>query len=586
MNYTRLFDILPYQLDKYPQDAALVSKENGQWRKYSTQECLDTIRKFSLGLMSLGVKKDDKIAIVSNNRPEWVFTDQAILQLGAADVPVYSTISPREYKFIFNDAKVSYCFVSDRDLYDKVASIKDQVPTLKEIYSFDKMDGIKHWSEILSLADESKLTELNAIKKAIDPAALATLIYTSGTTGNPKGVMLSHNNLASNVRNTLKVLPINNTHRTLSFLPLCHSFERMVTYTYMATGASIYYAENMDTIGENLKEVHPNFFTTVPRLLEKVYDKIVAKGLDLTGIKKALFFWALKLGQNYDDQGRNSAWYNVRLKIARKLIFSKWQEALGGEIVGIVTGAAALQKRLARVFNAAGLTVREGYGMTESSPVLTFNRFEEGGYMMGTVGVAIPGVEVKLGDQGEILARGENVMMGYFNMPEQTTEMLRDGWLHTGDVGVFIDDKFLKITDRIKQLFKTSGGKYVTPQPIENKMSESFFIEQIMVIGENEKFVSAIIQPAFDAIYDWAKKNHIGVSSNEDICNNKEIITRIFEDIQERNPEFGHVEQIKKFKLVPDAWSIETGELTPTMKLKRKFVLEKYKNLIAELYTD
>jgi len=317
-----------------------------------------------------------------------------------------------------------------------------------------------------------------------------------------------------------------------------------------------------------------------------VYDKIVAKGLDLTGIKKALFFWALKLGQNYDDQGRNSAWYNVRLKIARKLIFSKWQEALGGEIVGIVTGAAALQKRLARVFNAAGLTVREGYGMTESSPVLTFNRFEEGGYMMGTVGVAIPGVEVKLGDQGEILARGENVMMGYFNMPEQTTEMLRDGWLHTGDVGVFIDDKFLKITDRIKQLFKTSGGKYVTPQPIENKMSESFFIEQIMVIGENEKFVSAIIQPAFDAIYDWAKKNHIGVSSNEDICNNKEIITRIFEDIQERNPEFGHVEQIKKFKLVPDAWSIETGELTPTMKLKRKFVLEKYKNLIAELYTD
>ncbi len=586
MDYTRLFDILPYQLDNYPQDDALAAKENGQWRKYSTKECLDIIQKFSLGLMALGVKKGDKIAIVSNNRPEWIFTDQAVLQLGAVDVPVYSTISPREYEYIFNDADVVYCFVEGKELYDKVASIKDKVSSLKEIYSFEKLDGVKHWSEVLDMADESKKEALEAIKKAIEPAGLATLIYTSGTTGNPKGVMLSHNNLASNVRNTLKVLPIDKSHRTLSFLPLCHSFERMVTYTYMATGASIYYAESIDTIGENLKEVHPHFFTTVPRLLEKVYDKIVAKGLELTGIKKALFFWALNLGQKFDDRGKNSAWYNFRLKIARKLIFSKWQEALGGEIVGIVTGAAALQKRLARVFNAAGLTVREGYGMTESSPVLTFNRFEDGGYMLGTVGVAIPGVEVKLGNQNEILARGENVMMGYYNMPEQTKEILRDGWLHTGDVGTLIDGKFLKITDRIKQLFKTSGGKYVAPQPIENKMAESFFIEQILVVGENEKFVSAIIQPAFEAIREWAKKNHIHIESNQDICGNKEIITRIFEDIEERNAVFSHVEQIKKFKLVPDVWSIESGELTPTMKLKRKFVLERYKNLINELYAE
>jgi len=586
MDYTRLFDILPYQLDNYPQEDALAAKENGQWRKYSTQECLDIIRKFSLGLMALGVKKNDKIAIVSNNRPEWIFTDQAVLQLGAVDVPVYATISPREYEYIFNDAETVYCFVEGKELYDKVASIKDKVSSLKEIFSFEKLDGVKHWSEVLDLADDSKTEALEKIKKDIDPAGLATLIYTSGTTGNPKGVMLSHNNLASNVRNTSQVLPINESHRSLSFLPLCHSFERMVTYTYMALGASIYYAESIDTIGENLKEVHPNFFTTVPRLLEKVYDKIVAKGLELSGIKKALFFWALKLGQHYDDQGKNSAWYNFRLKIARKLIFSKWQEALGGEIVGIVTGAAALQQRLARVFNAAGLTVREGYGMTESSPVLTFNRFEDGGYMLGTVGIAIPGVEVKLGNQNEILARGENVMMGYYNMPEQTKEILRDGWLHTGDVGTLIDGKFLKITDRIKQLFKTSGGKYVAPQPIENKMSESFFIEQILVVGENERFVSAIIQPAFEAIKEWAKKNHIQIDSNQDICNNREIITRIFEDIEERNVIFSHVEQIKKFKLVPDVWSIETGELTPTMKLKRKFVLERYKNLIDELYAE
>ncbi len=586
MAYTRLFDILPHQLENYSKEVALACKENGRWKTYSTQECLDIIKKMSLGLMELGVRIDDKLAIIAENRPEWNFTDLAILQLGAVDVPIYPTISPREYEFIFNHAEVKYCFVGNAELLEKVNQIKSNVPTLKDIFSFDRLEGCRHWSELLDMADESRNEELEAIKASIDPGSLATLIYTSGTTGNPKGVMLSHNNLTSNIRDTVKVLPLNNTHRCLSFLPLCHSFERMVSYTYMSLGVSIYYAESMETIGENLKEVKPHFFTTVPRLLEKVYEKIIAKGLELSGIKKALFFWALNLGMKYDEQGKNGAWYNFRLGIARKLIFSKWREALGGEIIGIVTGAAALQLRLARVFNAAGIKVREGYGQTESSPVLTINRFEEGGYYLGTVGPAIPGVELKIADNGEILARGENVMLGYYKNPEQTAETLRDGWLHTGDVGVFVEGRFLKITDRVKQLFKTSGGKYVAPQPIENKMVESFFIEQIMVIGENRKFVSALVQPAFDSIREWGKNHGLNFTSNEEIARSKEVISKIASEIEERNPEFSHVEQIKAFRLVPDVWSIDSGEMTPTMKLKRRVVLEKYKNLIEEIYSE
>jgi long-chain acyl-CoA synthetase len=584
MSYTRLFDIIRYQEQKFPQMDALCHKVEGTWKKYSTSECIEWINNVSLGLMELGIKKDDKIALISYNRPEWNFIDQGILQIGAVDVPIYPTISPADYKYIFNHAGIKLCFVEDQELYDKVAEIQDEVPSLQAIYSINKLDGVKHWLEVVEKADQGRMNELQQTMDAIDPEELATLIYTSGTTGQPKGVMLTHRNLVSNVEATASCLPLNETHTVLSFLYLCHSFERMVTYTYMAMGCSIYYAESMDTIGENVKEVQPHFFTTVPRLLEKVYERIMSKGHELTGIKKKLFYWALALGQEFDF-GKNKGWYGLKLSIANKLVFTKWREALGGRLVGIVTGASALQPRLARVFNAGGIKVREGYGLTETSPVISFNRFEEDGAKIGTVGMTIPGVEVKLAEDNEVLTKGPNVMKGYFKNKEETEKVLRpDGWLHTGDLGRIEDGKFLKIVERKKELYKTSGGKYVAPQPLENKFKESPLIEQIMVVGDNKKFVSALIVPSFSNLKEFCKENGIEWETEEELLEDPGVQAAYEAVLNEFNPAFSNTEQIKRFKLLGSEWTIEGGELTPTLKLKRKVILEKYADEIDEIY--
>lgn len=582
--YTRLFDILSFQLANHPQSDALCNKVNGKWVQYSTQDVIDHVDKVSLGLLALGVEKDDKIGLISTNRPEWNFIDYGVLQLGAQDVPIYPTISPADYAYIFNDAKIKYCFVEGEELFGKVSEIADQVPSLKGVYTFDQVKGAKHWQEVLDLADESNRSKLEQMKAAVDPQDLATLIYTSGTTGTPKGVMLTHDNLASNVRSTLKELPITSEHTVFSFLPLCHSFERMVTYTYMAIGASIYYAESMETIGDNLKEVKPHFFTSVPRLLEKVYDKIVAKGHEQVGIKKKLFFWALDLALEYEFEGK-SAWYKLQLNIANKLIFSKWREALGGRLIGIVTGAAALQPKLAKAFSAAQISCREGYGLTETSPVVSFNRFEEGGCIFGTVGYPIENVEVKLAEDGEILVKGPNVMRGYFNKPEETASVIdSEGWFHTGDLGKFVNGKFIKIIDRKKELYKTSGGKYVAPQPLENKFKESPLIEQIMVVGNDKKFVSALIVPSMDSLNAFCQENGIEYDTIEELLEHPNVMAAYEAVLAEYNPAFSNTEQIKKFKLLPNEWTIDGGELTPTMKVKRKNILEKYAKEIEEIY--
>ncbi len=581
-----LFDILPHQLNHHAKTDALCHKVNGTWKKYSTKEVVDLVDKVSLGLIAMGVKKDDKIAIISGNRPEWNMVDMGVLQLGAQDVPMYPTISAEDYAYILNDANVIYVFVEDEELLGKVQQVADRVPSLKKIFTFNEIAGQSHWSEVTNLADEANRQQLNDMKAAVQPTDLATLIYTSGTTGTPKGVMLSHNNLVSNVRAVLAELPIKPEHTVFSFLPLCHSFERMVLYTYMSIGASVYYAENMDTIGDNLKEVKPHFFTSVPRLLEKVYDKIVAKGHELTGVKKKLFFWALNLGLEYEMEGK-SWWYHQQLNLANKLIFSKWREALGGRLIGIVTGAAALQPKLAKVFSAAQIKVREGYGLTETSPVTSFNRFEDGGCIFGSIGYPITDVSVKLAEDGEILIKGPNVMMGYYNKPEATAEVIdADGWFHSGDLGEWINGKFLKIIDRKKELYKTSGGKYVAPQPLENKFKESPLIEQIMVVGNDKRFVSALIVPSMDSLKAFCKDNGIEYETREELLSHPDVMAAYQAVLDEFNPAFGNTEQIKKFKLLDSEWTIAGGELTPTMKVKRKNILEKYAKEVAEIYGE
>lgn len=585
MEVTRVIDLLPRQVKDFPQDDCIVAKENGSWKSYSSQEVLNRADQVSRCLINFGIKPDDKIALIANNRPEWNITDLGIQGAGAVNVPIYPTISEGEYNFIFNDAQIKIAFVSDATIYEKVKRLKGTVPSLQEIYTFDEVPGAKHFSEFLKLdTTPDDMSKVEEAKATVTEDTLATIIYTSGTTGTPKGVMLSNRNLVSNVTSTSSILPLERSHKCLSFLPLCHIFERIVTYTYFYVGVSLYYAESLETIGDDLKVVKPHFFTSVPRLLEKVYEKIVAKGNDLTGFKKKLFFWSLDLGMQYDVQGKNGGWYNFKLGIARKLVFSKWQEALGGNLIGIVTGAAALQLRLQRVFNAAGISVRQGYGQTESSPVITVDRYEEGEYCIGTVGQPIPGVEVKIAENGEILAKGPNVMMGYYGRPDLTAETVKDGWLHTGDVGEFVDGKYLKITDRVKELFKTSGGKYVAPQVVENKMKESLYIEQIMVVGENQKFVSALIVPSYDNVRAWCKENGVDCGDNNNMVTLPEVNKMFRAEIDNLNVHFSHIEQIKKFKLMPTEWTIEGGEMTPTMKVKRKVVTEKYQSAIDEIY--
>lgn len=585
---TRLFEFPYYQLTKNNLPDCLVTKYGEEWVKTSTQEFVDKANAVSRGLLRLDVNKNDKIALIStNNRTEWSIMDIGILQTGAQTIPIYPTISAEDYEYILNHSESVYCFVSDREVYDKVMSIKKNVPTLKEVFTFDTISAAKNWIEILELGeDNSNQEEVEARKNAVKTKDLATIIYTSGTTGKPKGVMLSHKNIVSNVIDSAPRIPVKEGDaRAMSFLPVCHIFERMILYIYQYHSVSIYFAESIEKISDNLKEVHPNVMSVVPRLLEKVYDKIYAKGTDLTGIKKSLFFWAIELGLHYEPYGANGWWYEFRLKIARKLIFSKWKEALGGNLDVMVSGSAALQPRLARVFAAAGIPVMEGYGLTETSPVISVNDQRNELFRIGTVGKVIPNVEVKIAEDGEILCKGPNVMMGYYKDPEKTAEVMSGDYFHTGDIGEIDKDGFIKITDRKKEMFKTSGGKYIAPQLLENAMKQSLFIEQIMVIGDGEKMPAAFIQPSFDFIKEWAKRKNINIGSSlEDLCNNEKVIARIKEEVDHYNERFGQWEKIKRFELTPEIWSVEAGHLTPTMKLKRRVVKERYKDLYDKIY--
>lgn len=585
MKAMRLFDFAYNQLSKYPNPNMFVTKTNGEWKGISTAEFLKQAMDSSKGLISLGVNPGDRIAVVSSNRVEWNIMDIAIQQIGAIMVPIYPNISEADYKYIFNNAGIKLCFVGNEELATKISNIKDAVPTLERTYSFDRVNGTDFWQSIWENAGSVDESEVKTRSEAIKAEDLVTIIYTSGTTGNPKGVMLSHNNIASNVLACEPRIPADEHSRCLTFLPVCHVYERMLHYLYIHLGASIYFAESMDTIGENIKEVKPHVFTAVPRLLEKVFDKIMAKGDELTGVKRKLFFWAVELAEQYDVKGM-SPWYNFRLAIARKLIFSKWQEALGGEVRAIASGSAALQPRLARIFLAAGVNVLEGYGLTETSPVISVNCLTNGIHI-GSVGPLIDGVQAKIAEDGEILVKGPNVMMGYYNNPEATAEAIdADGWFHTGDIGDFVEGKFLRITDRKKEIFKTSGGKYIVPQIMENTFKESRFIEQIMVVGEGQKFPSAFIVPNFAFLKDWAERKGIDLKNktNQEIIELPEVKARIEQVVNEVNKKFGNWEQLKRVELLPNEFSVETGELTPTLKLKRKIIVEKYKAVFDKIY--
>ncbi|GAA4276135.1 AMP-dependent synthetase/ligase [Aquimarina mytili] len=585
---TRLFDFPHYQLQKFNLDKALITKYDGEWVATSSAEYVEKANQISRGLLRMGVKPNDKVAIISsNNRTEWNITDIGVLQIGAQDVPIYPTISQEDYEYVLNHSESVYCFVSDDEVYQKVKNIQKNVPSLKEVFSYNDVKGCKSWNEVLELGkDDSNQEEVEKIMASVKEDDLATLIYTSGTTGRPKGVMLSHKNVVSNTLASATRFPlVPGNIKALSFLPVCHIYERMTMYLYQYLGANIYFAESIETISDNLKEVSPEIMTAVPRLLEKVYDKIIAKGADLTGVKKKLFFWAVDLGLKYEPYGANGWWYEKKLGIARKLIFSKWQEALGGELRIIASGSAALQSRLARVFNAAGLNVMEGYGLTETSPVISVNDVRNKGFKIGTVGKILPDTEVKIADDGEILVKGPQVMQGYYKDEEKTNEALKGGYFHTGDIGEIDSEGFLRITDRKKEMFKTSGGKYVAPQVIENAMKQSRFIEQIMVIGEGEKMPAAFVQPNFEFLKDWAERKGLSVSDSfEELITNQKVIDRYQEEIDEHNEKFGKWERVKKFELTSDEWSIDAGHLTPTMKLRRKIIKEKYKELYSKIY--
>ncbi|MFS4492199.1 AMP-dependent synthetase/ligase [Maribacter sp. 2308TA10-17] len=586
-NITRLFDFPYYQLEKYNLPNCFLDKRNGEWVPMSTQEYVDKANAISRGLLRLGVQANDKVALISmTNRSEWNVMDTGVLQLGAQNVPIYPTISEEDYAYVLNHSESKYCFVSCSEVYTKVKSVQDQVPSLKEVYSFDELDNCKNWSEVLELgADTSNQDVVEDRKAGVKPETLATLIYTSGTTGRPKGVMLSHENVVFNALTSSERLPIEKGNsRCLSFLPVCHIYERMMVYLYMYNGVSIYYAESMEKITDNLKESSPHVMTAVPRLLEKVYDSILTKGSDLTGLKKKIFFWAVDLGLKYEPYGQNGWWYEKKLGIAKKLIFSKWKEALGGELQVISSGSAALQPRLARIFNAAGLGVMEGYGLTETSPVVSVNDMRNKGFKIGTVGKLLPGVEVKIADDGEICVKAPSVMQGYYKDTEKTAEVMKDGYFLTGDIGEIDADGFLKITDRKKEMFKTSGGKYVAPQLLENRFKQSRFIEQLMVVGEGEKMPAALIQPDFPYLFDWAKENGITISENSDIVTNERVLAKYQEEVDMANEAFAKWEKVKQFRLTPDVWSINEGHLTPTMKLRRKIIKEKYMDLYNDIY--
>jgi long-chain acyl-CoA synthetase len=585
---TRLFDFPYYQLSKNNKPDCLVTKYNGVWEKTSTEDYINHSNAISRALLRLNINKNDKIAIISStNRTEWNIMDIGVLQIGAQTVPIYPTIAPEDYEYILNHSESIYCFVSDEVVYQKLKTVQHNIPLLKEIYSFDEIEGCQHWKSLLETGkDTSNQDVVEDRKNNVNPQELATIIYTSGTTGKPKGVMLSHHNIVSNVIDSAPRIPFTEgSSVALSFLPVCHIFERVILYIYQYYSVSIYFAESIEKLSDNIKEVQPNVFSVVPRLLEKVYDKILAKGEELPFIKKRLFFWAVNIGLQYEPYGKNGWWYEFQLKLARKLIFSKWKAGLGGKLSVMVSGSAALQTRLIRIFAAAEMPVMEGYGLTETSPVISVNDQKNGGFKIGTVGRIINNVEVKIASDGEILCKGPNVMMGYYKDEALTNEVLQNGYFHTGDIGEIDADNFLKITDRKKEMFKTSGGKYIAPQIIENEMKQSLFIEQIMVIGDGEKMPAAFIQPNFDFIKEWAKHKNIELgTTTKEISQNKLVIDRIEKEVEKYNEKFGNWEKIKRFELTPDVWSIDGGHLTPTMKLKRKIVKEIYSDLYQKIY--
>ena len=584
----RLFDIL-YQYDiKYPKADCLSKKENGKWISYSTKNFIELSENLAYGLLALGVQRDDKIAIIANNRPEWNFADMAIQLCGAVSIPIYPTISENDLKFILKDAEVKYIFVSSEDLYKKAKTCLTEVSSVKEVYSFNNINGAKNWMELVELGKANRNEhKLKAIKDSIKESDLVTILYTSGTTGTPKGVMLSHHNIFSNVYAARTLTPVDSSCKALSFLPINHIFERMLVYYYMYLGVSIYYAESLETIGDNLKEVKPEIFTCVPRLLEKVYDKIISKGSELTGLKRKLFFWSVALGEKYEGVGKGGWWYNLQLSLANKIIFSKWREALGGNVRAAVSGGAALNPRLARIFWSAQIPVLEGYGLTETSPVIAVNNFQPNGMKFGTVGPILENVQVKIADDGEILCKGPNIMLGYYKRPDATAEVIdKDGWFHTGDIGILEEGRFLKITDRKKEIFKTSGGKYIAPQMIENKIKEVSLVEQVMVVGESQKFASALIVPSFikiKAIYEKQGKSYPG---NEEVIKDPTIIKAIKDGVEQVNKTLSHYETIKKIELLPHEWTIDKGELTPKLSLKRKNILEKNQHLLNKIYSE
>lgn len=585
---SRLFDFPYYQLSKNNKPNCLVTKYDGAWVNTSTQEYIDKANTISRALIRLGVQKNDKIAIISsNNRTEWHIMDVGILQVGAQNVPIYPTISEDDYEYILNHSESKYCFVSDAEVLNKVNLIKNKVPNLIEVYSFNQIDGCKNWQELLALGEDNSNQDVVEDRKShVLPEELATIIYTSGTTGKPKGVMLSHNNIVSNVLDSADRIPFDEGKSiALSFLPICHIYERMVTYIYQYYSVAVYFGESIEKIGDNVREIRPTVMTGVPRLTEKVYERIIAKGSELTGIKRKLFFWAVDIGAKYEPYGANGLWYELQLKIARKLIFSKWKDGLGGRLELIVNGSAAMQPRLLRIFAAAEIYIMEGYGLTETSPVIAVNDRRNHGFKIGTVGHVIRNVEVRIAGDGEILCKGPNVMMGYYKDEKLTSETIIDGYFHTGDIGEIDAQGFLRITDRKKEMFKTSGGKYIAPQLLENAMKQSRFIENIMVIGADEKMPAAFIQPNFAFIREWAALHKVPLGpTNADISSDPKVIERIEQEVDGINKKFGNWEMIKRFELTPDAWSIDGGHLTPTLKLKRKIVMEKYKDLYQKIY--
>jgi long-chain acyl-CoA synthetase len=591
MKPTRLFDCIAHQLSHFPKEDMFAAKTpQGEWKRYNTSEVKSIVEQWAGALLEAGlgagdgtIEGRDKIAVISSNRPEWLMLDLAVQMTGAVLVPLYPTLAETELQFVLQDAAVKLVFTGDQALYEKVDRVRGALPHLKAVYTFDEVPGAKQWREWIR-GNTKGVAEAAAKVQSHD---LATIIYTSGTTGTPKGVMLSHQNILSNV---LSCEPIfrdfcNENDRALSFLPLNHIFEKTASYIYLFNGVSIYYAQSLDTIGDNLKEVQPSVFTTVPRLLEKVYDKIMAKGLELSGIKRKLFDWAVELGNQYDIHAKHNLSYRLQLALANKLIFKKWREALGGNVKAIITGAAACQVRLLRVFTAGQMNILEGYGLTETAPVIAVNRYAPSQRKFGTVGMVIDGVEVKIAADGEICCKGDNVMMGYYKRPDLTAEVMdAEGYFHTGDIGNFEEGKFLKITDRKKEIFKTSGGKYVAPQPIENKMKENKFIEQMMVVGADQKFTAALIVPSFEYLRQWAVQNQIKGETVTELLQEPAVTVLYQKIVDEYNPLFNSVEQIKKFHLLPAEWTIDGGELTPTLKLRRKIIMEKYSKEIEGLY--